>query len=244
MRLREQLPSREAEPKVAERYVLIDFDRCLGNTDALQRLLEEVVAHHSFITPDDMQQARRMVEETGGSFDTASWVRERLVEAGKHGQWNDIAVEMVDQAQQRGRDTFLMPGASELLDQLEQAATPHGILTYGGETWQTIKLQAAGLAFVPQMIVSTKAKGRLIASWQTPGGFLLPPELSSDDQPLIARHLIFIDDKAVSFEGAPVCENLELLHVTPVSESASNVTSRFASMAQVDDHLRRRARYD
>lgn len=206
----------EPMPPEVEYYVLLDFDRCIGNTDCLQAMLEDVVAHHSFITPSDMRQARQAEEDSGGSFDTSNWVKQRLREARQHELWEDIASDFVARGMRsldRSNSSVLMPGARQLLDHLDQRQIPYGFLTFGSADWQTTKLQAAGQAMTPQLIVDSKNKGQLLARWQQPDGkFLLPSQLSDGDRPLMARHIVFMDDKPVSFIGAP-SYNTTLIHV-------------------------------
>ncbi len=211
---------REPLPPEIDYYVLLDFDRCIGNTDRLQGILEEVVTHHSFISQDDMQLARERDEKLAKSFDTASWVQARLLEAGQHEGWQDIATDFVAEALAESRkpdSDVLMPGAYQLIKYLDDKQIPYGFLTFGSHDWQVTKLRAAGQAYALQMIVDNKQKGRLLASWYQAGkGYMLPAELSPSDQPTLVKHLVFLDDKPVSFEGAPT-ENITLIHVVDPS---------------------------
>lgn len=208
----------EPLPPEVDCYVLLDFDRCIGNTERLQAILEDVVAHHSFITPDDMRKARQIDEAAAGSFDTASWVQQRLAEVGQHERWQEIAGDFVARSLDESRDSdndVLMPGAYRLIEELEQRNILYGFLTFGSHDWQVTKLQAAGQANAPQLIVDKKEKGKLISSWQQDGKFLLPAELSPNGQPILVGHLVFLDDKPDSFIGAPVADDqsLTLIHV-------------------------------
>ncbi len=95
------------------------------------------------------------------------------------------------------------PHAKQLLDRLDAKSAHYGILTFGGLQWQTLKLRVAGLLHVPHMIVSNKAKGQLIASWQqSDGGFIVPVPLAGNQAVRVER-LVLVDDKPLSFEGIP-----------------------------------------
>lgn len=204
-------------PPEIDYYVLLDFDRCIGNTERLQSILEEVVSRHSFITLSDMHEARRKSQATAGSFDTATWLKQRLAESGQPERWQDIADDFVASSleeSQQSDSEVLMPGAYQLIDQLKDRQIPYGFLTFGSHEWQVTKLQAAGQAKVPQLIVDRKEKGKLISSWLRDGKFLLPGELSPVNRPTLVSHLVFLDDKPDSFIGAPTTnQNICLIHV-------------------------------
>lgn len=211
-------------PTELDYYVLLDFDRCIANTERLQSILEEVVSRHSFIKPRDMQMARRNSQQTAGSFDTASWLKQRLDEAGQPELWQKIANDFVASSLEQNQSSdseVLMPGARQLIDQLKARQIPYGFLTFGSYDWQVTKLRAAGQANIPQMIVDKKEKGRFISSWQQDDKFLLPIELSMINRSTLVKHLAFLDDKPDSFIGAPPIENnnMCLIHVKDPSGS-------------------------
>ncbi len=86
---------------------------------------------------------------------------------------------------------------------LDDAHIPYGILTFGGETWQRMKLQATGLDDIPYIITHVKEKGRLLAGWkQTDRTFQLPEELAVN-RISRADSLVLLDDKVISFIGIP-----------------------------------------
>lgn len=185
--------------RTADRFFVLDFDRCLGNTTALQSLLEEVVVRLTTITREQMQAAQAATEQSGGSFDTAGYVQEKLREQGEPARWDELARHFVTEGRRRD---LLEPGARELLDMLREQDVPHGIVTYGGRLWQLAKLEATGLADVPYLITDTKEKGRMIAQWRHVDRFRIPTELAPDE-PLAARALTLVDDKATSFDELP-----------------------------------------
>lgn len=210
-------PEQERAPTVAPLMVLLDFDRCIGDTDKLQQTFEMVAK--DYITEEYIVKARKTAEDTGGSFDTARFVRWTLDQSGRQDEWNQLAKTFVDQAasQRQAGDSFLMPGGEELLADMGSRQVPFGFITYGGREWQQLKLAAAGLTDYPTLITETKRKGELIAEWpyKRLGDegmvYQLPPELQNS-QVAYAKHLVFLDDKPVSFEGAPP-EGVTLIQV-------------------------------
>ncbi len=185
--------------KVNTFYVL-DFDRCLGRTERLQELLENAVETEDFVSLDMIQYAHTQVKKTGGSFDTAAYVRQVLKDRqlDVNRIWGKIETSFLTLAS--GED-LLELYARELLDELTNRQLPFGILTYGGYEWQTAKLKAAGLYTIPHIITSYKEKGKTIAGWQRQDGwFLIPREFLNDT---VTRTVVLIDDKPVSFQSLP-----------------------------------------
>lgn len=183
-----------------EHFIVLDFDRCIGNTVKLQALLEEVVTQETPVTHAQMRRAREATERSGGSFDTAQHVREQLHGSGDDAGWDRLADRYVRRARQQD---MLEPGARELVALLQEKQVDYGIVTYGGELWQTTKILAARLEETPYVVTPSKGKGELIAGWrQDDGEFLIPAGLSSGES-LSARSVMLIDDKAASFEKLP-----------------------------------------
>ena len=193
------MPSPSVE--TVETFYILDMDRCLVNTEKLQTLLEQIVERELGIVSDEMNMARREYEREGGSFDTARYVMSVLDGRGLDGPsvWHDIMRMFVAEAQMQD---VLEPYAGELLKYLRDEGCRYGIVTYGGDAWQLAKLDAAGLAEIPHLVTHDVEKSRLIRSWQTQDGFLIPRPVGGS-VPILARSLVFIDDKPVSFVGLP-----------------------------------------
>lgn len=174
--------------------VLLDFDRCLADTDALFELYLEQLRAVDMQLAQELGMLRREVEETAGSFDVMQRVEHRI---------SARDLEQLDArfvARARARD-LLLPGARQVLQLLADRQIPHGIMTYGGVRWQTVKLAATGLLAVPHYITPQSGKGRLVASWQTEAGVLqLPAALGG----LQAQRVALVDDKARELQGLPV----------------------------------------
>ena len=185
---------------VVEFYIL-DLDRCLLDTEKIQAFLEFILHRDLGIDPHEMNAARREVERSGGSFDTASYVMAFLDRKGEDGPalWHSIKQRFIDEAQ---KEDMLLPYARQLIYELRLRKRKYGIVTFGGDAWQSTKIAAAGLSDVPHLITHELEKGRLLSSWQRSDGvFLLPREVAG--KKLYAKHLVFIDDKPVSFVGLP-----------------------------------------
>lgn len=178
---------------------ILDFDRCLGN-ESLYKLFDEIVAGTNSINTKKLKTSRDKVEAEGESFDTLHWLR------GELGDESDVIKRVLDEyirrADERGNETFLSPGAKELLAYLRDSHIPNMIMTYGGNEYQTLKLRAAGLQNVPTEIVANKAKAVYIARWwdDVSRKFIVPLPYS---EPIRVDMLVLIDDKAQSFCGLP-----------------------------------------
>lgn len=190
---------------IIDRFFVLDFDRCLGDTEKLQNLFEEVAVRNSLISSTILQKDRQQTEQTGGSFDTVTYLQEKTHVTDL--AWANVAETFIREARQ---NDMLEPGARELLDFLYQNNLAYGILTYGGELWQKAKLAAARLDKTPTLITDIKQKGSIIAGWQESGGFRIPPQLRGEAT--IAKRITFIDDKPVSFEGLPI--GVDGIHVS------------------------------
>lgn len=188
--------------KSVDMFYVLDFDRCLGRTEKFQVLLEEAVEREGIVDLDMIQYAHSEVKKTGGSFDTAAYVRQVLKDRklDVNRIWGKIEADFVAAAQ---KEDVFEPGARQLLETLKKRRVHYGIVTFGGFDWQTAKLRAAGLQERPYVITSYKEKGHMIASWQQDDGRFLIPEELNFGEPLLAKHVVLVDDKPISFDGVP-----------------------------------------
>lgn len=181
-------------------FYVLDFDRCIGDTAKFHTALMAAIAKLTPVSPANIRQAKHQAEQSGGSFDTASYIMNALISLNSPVSWQEICEAMVAEA--RGQD-MLEPGAAELLQALDDRGARYGILTYGGDAWQRAKIQAANLAHVPHLITSVHSKGKVLAGWrQRDGTFAIPAELAGEES-LVAESLLLIDDKAASFAEIP-----------------------------------------
>lgn len=180
---------------MTKRYTLLDLDRCLLNTNALHMVFDEIVRNMSVVDVNDIINAKKVVEEeSGGSFDTAGFIQTELKRLGKEDKWKDIEANFI--AASKNYD-YLMPGARDLLYTLNAHNEDYGIITFGGSTWQNVKIRAAGIGDIPHFITGEKNKGYLVSGWLSAG--LLPDALGA--KPF--DEVVMVDDKVASFNGFP-----------------------------------------
>lgn len=221
-------------------FYAVDFDRCLGRTEKFQSLLESVIGDEHIVSLAMIRYAHEKVRKTGGSFDTAAYIRQVLKGKGLdvNQVWGRIEADFVEAA--RHQDMF-EPYARELLDLLRVRKAHFGILTYGGYDWQMAKLRAAGLLEIPHIITSHKEKGRMIASWQMDDQrFLVPRELGGGRE-LVAERVVLIDDKPISFIGLPpeahgICVSPLVSNEATVADLPPNVQI-VANMKEAADRI-------
>lgn len=194
----------------ADTFYVLDFDRCIGNTDGIQAVLEEVLQRETGISPDTFHSARTRIENEGKTFDTIRHVHMLLKETDSDIAWEFIRAKLIERAKEVD---LLLPHARELLQILDDHQLHYGIITYGvEEAWQLTKLEITGLLQVPHLVTHIEEKGKLLTGWKRPSGeFIVPPALSKEFHPLEVPRLVFLDDKAKSFWGIP--EGVEGVHV-------------------------------
>lgn len=181
----------------AETFYIVDFDRTLADSDKLLQVFVEITNQYIRLPLERIQKIDADVKAKGDSFDTASYVRDRLAEQDALDLWERLEKQFIHESRALN---MLLPGANELLAHLNRQHMAHGILTYGNPLWQHLKLTASGFNHVHRIVTTDKHKGRLISSWQQPDGmFHLPPEFGGR----IVGRIVLIDDKAASFEGFP-----------------------------------------
>lgn len=183
-------------------FYILDFDRCLGNTDAIQMLLEKVMTTEFNIPTDTFREARAAMEGVGKTFTTIRHIHELLNATSSTKTWEDIRLRLVTAAQSVD---LLLPDARTLLSILDERQLPYGIITYGvEEPWQLTKLEIAGLLDVPHLVTKIETKGELLTGWKQPDEtFMIPPALTRRFEPLTVEEVVLVDDKARSFWNIP-----------------------------------------
>lgn len=184
------------------RYWAVDFDRCLGDVDALFNHYLEVLRDYHDIDPREVAAARARVEKSKGSFDLIGYLL-------KNGILTDNELDLVGKeyvARTVADPEVLMSGASEFLAYLESNYHGrHGIITFGNPYWQRLKVAAAGLADVPCKVVDSPYKAREIAGWydEVRRRYIVPSPLMDDVDAhgQQVHEVILVDDKEVAFDG-------------------------------------------
>jgi hypothetical protein len=183
--------------RVIKRFYLLDLDRCLLNVDKTFDLFVEVLTKNSSITEKDIRIARLKIETSGDSFDVWSFVKKELFD-------NKVISKITDEFISIGKSQDLLNiGAYQLIKYLNgQPKTQFGIVTYGSQAWQRLKLEASGLYKYPHLIIEHKYKGKLVKSWLKARRFSIPYELTNGE--LIATdEIVLIDDKKDAFLELP-----------------------------------------
>lgn len=178
-------------------FYIVDFDRTLADSEKLFEVFVEVSQQYTMLPQEQIVAAHEQMIRKGDSFDTASYIRDHLFEAGEGDKWNELEKRFIHEARSLN---MLLPGANELLEALHAREQRYGILTYGNPLWQHLKLTATGFNHIHRIITVNKQKGKLVASWQqSDGSFKLPSEFGGGS----VDRVVMIDDKALSFEGFP-----------------------------------------
>lgn len=216
--------------KTVDAFCVLDLDRTLLDTEKAFNVFVDAVHEVGFIDGYEVHDA---VLESGGSFDVLAYVRkelsDRLDPTGSGSERiesivADIKAEYIKRAKE---ENLLLPGALELLTELDGNDMPYGILTFGGDEWQGWKLEAARLDTVPTIVTRRKDKAAMMRdSWRRKilGGFQLPEEFMSDGYRIIAKKLLFLDDKLESLDGAP--DDVLAIHVIDDSKEVKRADYR------------------
>lgn len=182
---------------IVDTFYAIDFDRCLSNTDKLDDIFYTLIDEYDSIDGDMLRSDRRIVELGGGSFDEVDALQKQLSTTDQ--------VQFFDAFTERClREDVLLPGAQELIGALKANNKHFGIVSYGGQRWQTIKIQASGVDYIPALIIDHKRKGEIIGTWQQSDKmFVVPASLMPTDKPTVVKAVVLMDDKAGAFSGLP-----------------------------------------
>lgn len=177
-------------------FQLIDLDRTLFDTSAFVKAITDEVnnTHPGLGTELDEQfEAAYQQEET---FFLLRYLRQEQGDA-----WLEALVERVVKA--HGAKAFVMPGVHERLEFADTVKTDGpawGILTYGDEIDQLMKLRIMGLEDEPMCLTDTPDKGGVLQSWQNEDStFQLPDSLGGER----VDQLTFEDDKLRAFTNLP-----------------------------------------
>ncbi len=177
-------------------FQLIDLDRTLFNTALLVKHITEAVDDFEPGLGNELEQKFEAAYQNEQTFFVMRYLRQRFGDA-----WFESLVDSI--VTKHGREAYLMPWFHERLERaalLSSARPAWGILTFGDEIDQKMKLAIAGIAEARLYIADTPDKGVLIASWQQADGkYLLPKELTDTRAELLS----FEDDKLRAFKGLP-----------------------------------------
>lgn len=192
--------------RVVGTFVLLDLDRTLIRTIYIHDIFVDLVQKRYQLKPGLITRACKATEATGGSFDTAGYIRQILQSDANYSdvesEMNALKKDFV--AEVSGDENMFEPGALNFLKRLHRTQTPHGIITYGSQWWQETKIAAAKLENALYLIVPDARKGMLVASWVNKNGhYELPEEFSEIGVRISAKTICLVDDKATSFQWLP-----------------------------------------
>ncbi len=169
----------------------IDLDRTLLDTPRLTTDVINIVEAYDSALASEMRTDEVDAQIRGESPPIYSRIAARFGEKGLH----EIMASV------KFRDELLLPGARERLAYTRsRQGWSGGIMTYGDETVQNWKLSLLGLEHEAHLVVDTRRKGALIASWAlAEGGIQLPDAFGG----VVVDTVVLDDDRAVAFEGLP-----------------------------------------
>ena len=191
-------------------FYILDLDRTLVRTDDLRKAYEQTLLKIAPELTKDITTARIRYKS---NFDLIAYIYAVLLKKRSSSEVEKLLTHVntvfINHAR---KQSFLEPFAAELLKYLEKNKIPMGILTTGGDAWQNLKIEAAGLSRIPHLIIHGFEKGKLINTWrQHNGDYVLPEEFDN----IHVKSLVFLDDKTVSFIGIPVdVVGLRIISVT------------------------------
>jgi len=175
---------------MVERFIVLDLDRTLLDTDAYVDLLVRA------LLPEKLHNEVRakLAGTIGQSFDGLAYILQRA------GLDYQAATNQVMRSLNNDNGlTLPMPGAAELIAFLDTAGEHFGILTTGTVPNQQLKLKAFYAVIgviIPAEITSTPDKSiDFIENRREGSGFNISPTLSGAANGLHARTVVIIDDK-------------------------------------------------
>ncbi|MDB5167489.1 MAG: hypothetical protein JWN26_634 [Candidatus Saccharibacteria bacterium] len=179
-----------------ETFFAIDFDRCLSDTDKLDKIFYELAGdEYPQLDAVELLRARNEIENTGRTFDQIGALQKVFNES----ELADFLDVFISRAI---REDVLSLGARDFIKALESHNLPYGLVTFGGIRWQQVKIKASGVDSIPTLITDHTGKGEIIAKWQqTDGTFLIPSDLTAKE--LYVKTVVLLDDKAIAFKGLP-----------------------------------------
>lgn len=177
-------------------FQLIDLDRTLFDTSAFAKAItDEVNKTHPGLGTELCEQFEAAYENE----ETFFLLRYLRQEQGD--DWFEELIEKVVLA--HSAEAFVLPGVHQRLefaDTVKDDGPAWGILTYGDEIDQLMKLRIMGLEGEPIYLADTPDKGRVLKTWQTENGtFQLPDSLGGER----VDRLTFEDDKLRAFSDLP-----------------------------------------
>lgn len=196
-------------------FQLIDLDRTLFDTSQFaKRITDEINKNH----PGIGTELEVQFEEAYQKEETFFLLRYLRQEMGDQA-FKELVRTIVER---EGAGAFLLENAADRLafaETLGQQNPAWGIVTYGDEVDQRMKLRIVGLEEAPTYLTDTPEKGSIIASWQNSDGtFTLPKEFGGQT----VDELSFEDDKIRAFYDLP--NNTFGIWITPHEDAKKRIS--------------------
>lgn len=177
-------------------FFAIDFDRCLTKGEAFALLLMEVLDELGVVSYVELNEAKNLVESSGGTFQTLTYLRDRGY---LDTETEEKAARMFKEKAKVNRTKYVADDADEFFAYLLAEQIPHAIISYGENSYQELKIEAAGFTDVPHQVVSHPRKSDELRSWLSDGRYKLPRIFGGQT----VEEIVLIDDKAVAFQSLP-----------------------------------------
>ena len=178
-------------------FFAIDFDRCLTKGEAFALLIMEILDGMGVISYVELNEAKEFVESQGGSFMMLTYLRDRGY---LDSETEEKLAHVFCERAARDRYKYIADDADEFFAYLQSEHIPHAIISYGENSWQELKIKAAGFESIPHQIVSHPRKSDELRSWLNDDGRYALPRIFGDRT---VEEIVLIDDKAVAFEALP-----------------------------------------
>ena len=177
-------------------FQLIDLDRTLFDTSKFAKAITDEVNKTEPGLGTELDAKFEEAYSREETFFVLRYLRKHLGDEG--------FMALVDRVVAAyGKDAFKVEGFDAriaLADALTDVRPSYGILTFGDEVDQRMKLALIGLQDAPIYFTETADKSPVIESWQRQdGGFTLPEEFGGVE----VDELTFEDDKARAFSNLP-----------------------------------------
>lgn len=187
------VPKAVLKQKVLQ-FIVIDFDRTLGNSKAIMSRLYGLAEAFGINTEHIFVQ-QKQIENKGRSFDPLPFIREAL------GNEGDTMKEFKKRFVESKLPPIIYDDVNPFLKKLNQNTMQYGVLTYGvSKEWQEWKIAASGYSG-KSITIDHEDKGAEVANWQTAEGTY---EINVEGhESIFASCVCVIDDKKKAFRSLP-----------------------------------------
>jgi hypothetical protein len=211
-----------------------DYDGCFGNTDEAMRIVENIVEERTYLTVDDIRDARATVESSMQPFSTVDYIQKELIDEGTGMTWEDDIRPFVMERAMRThhRERLLARGAKAVFAVAAELGMPEVVVTHGAvappygpkEEWAAVEWQTTKVKMTPELqdkplvVTYISSKSTEFRTWydHEMKAFLLPKEAwYKPNEPVYARNVLHVDDKRSALKNWPSDIPLHAIHYLP-----------------------------